>query len=111
MRSVSFTSKEKSRLKAVLRPGPRSTYQDSVRKIVLAGTTRGGRLRLQVIVAVAVLVGLFFVEYPPIFALGYWTWSGAVHKALTGVFLIVNLVIGQYVARRAVRLRAFEPPR
>jgi len=54
----------------------------------------------QVAVALAFYVGLFFVEYPPIFLLGYWSWGGLVHKAITGVLLAVNLVITQYAAKR-----------
>ncbi len=54
----------------------------------------------QVIVALSTLVGLFFIEYPPLFLLGYWSWSASVHKILTGAFLIANLVIAQQVVRR-----------
>jgi len=43
---------------------------------------------------------LFFVEYPPIFLLGYWTWGGFVHKVLSGVILIMNLLLAQFVAKR-----------
>jgi len=51
-------------------------------------------------IAVSIFVGLFFVEYPPIFLLGYWSWSDLVHKTLTGILLILNLVIAQYAAKR-----------
>ena len=54
----------------------------------------------QVAVVLAFYVGLFFVEYPPIFLLGYWSWGGLVHKTITGVLLAVNLVITQYAAKR-----------
>jgi len=54
----------------------------------------------QLLVALAVYVGLFFVEYPPIFLMGYWSWGGVVHKTLTGVLLILNLLVTQYAARR-----------
>lgn len=54
----------------------------------------------QVLVTLAVLVGLFFLEYPPLFALGYWSWGATVHKTTTGAFLIINLVAAQLVARR-----------
>lgn len=54
----------------------------------------------QVAVVLALYVGLFFVEYPPIFLLGYWSWGALAHKTLTGVLLAVNLVITQYAAKR-----------
>jgi hypothetical protein len=56
--------------------------------------------KAQVAVVLAFYVGLFFLEYPPIFLLGYWSWGGLVHKTITGVLLAVNLVITQYAARR-----------
>jgi hypothetical protein len=56
--------------------------------------------KAQVAVVLAFYVGLFFVEYPPIFLLGYWSWDGLVHKTITGILLAVNLVITQYAARR-----------
>jgi hypothetical protein len=56
--------------------------------------------KLQVLVAASILVSLFLVEYPPIFLLGYWTWSGTVHKTLTGVLLVVNLVVTQLATKR-----------
>lgn len=64
--------------------------------------TSGARLgfKSQVAVALAFYIGLFFVEYPPIFLLGYWSWGALVHKIITGVLLAVNLVITQYAARR-----------
>jgi hypothetical protein len=64
----------------------------------------------QVAVVLALYVGLFFVEYPPIFLLGYWSWSALVHKTLTGVLLAVNLVITQYVARRLGLFAGTEKP-
>jgi hypothetical protein len=54
----------------------------------------------QVAVVLAFYVGLFFVEYPPIFLLGYWSWGAFAHKALTGVLLAVNLVITERAAKR-----------
>ena len=54
----------------------------------------------QLLVAISILVGLFFVEYPPIFLLGYWSWSGLVHKTITGLLLVLNLLIAQYATRR-----------
>ena len=56
--------------------------------------------KAQVAVVLALYVGLFFVEYPPIFLLGYWSWGALVHKTITGVLLAVNLVITQYAAKR-----------
>ena len=67
--------------------------------------SKGASLKWEVSVALTVLVGLFFVEYPPIFLLGYWSWSGAVHKTITGVLLVVNLVACQFAARRAGSVR------
>ena len=55
----------------------------------------------QLAVGLSILVGLFFVEYPPLFLLGYWSWGAAIHKTLTGAFLISNLLVAQYVARRS----------
>jgi hypothetical protein len=54
----------------------------------------------QVLVVLGLYVSLFFVEYPPIFLLGYWSWGGLVHKTITGVLLAVNLIITQYAAKR-----------
>jgi len=54
----------------------------------------------QVLVTAAVFLGLFFVEYPPLFLLGYWTWGALVHKTLSGAFLILNLVVGLQVWKR-----------
>jgi hypothetical protein len=54
----------------------------------------------QVAMTVSILVGLFFVEYPPIFLFGYWSWGAVAHKTLTGVLLILNLILAQYAARR-----------
>ena len=56
--------------------------------------------KAQVAVLLAFYVGLFVVEYPPIFLLGYWSWGALVHKTITGVLLAVNLVITQYTAKR-----------
>jgi hypothetical protein len=56
--------------------------------------------RLQLLVGASILVGLFFVEYPPMFLLGYWSWSGFVHKTITGVLLVLNLIIAQQATKR-----------
>jgi hypothetical protein len=56
--------------------------------------------KAQLAVVLALYVGLFFVEYPPIFLMGYWSWGALVHKTITGVLLAVNLVITQYAAKR-----------
>jgi hypothetical protein len=60
----------------------------------------GMGFKAQVAVVLAFYVGLFFVEYPPIFILGYWSWGALVHKVITGVLIALNLVITQYAARR-----------
>jgi len=72
-----------------------------------------GRLgfKSQVAVVLAFYVGLFFIEYPPIFLLGYWSWGAFAHKALTGVLLAVNLVITERAAKRLGLFRdSREPP-
>jgi hypothetical protein len=56
--------------------------------------------KAQVAVVLALYIGLFFVEYPLIFMLGYWSWGGLVHKIITGVLIALNLVITQYASRR-----------
>ena len=56
--------------------------------------------KAQAAVVLALYVGLFFVEYPPIFLFGYWSWGALVHKTITGVLLALNLVITQYAAKR-----------
>jgi hypothetical protein len=56
--------------------------------------------KAQVAVVLAFYVGLFFLEYPPIFLLGYWSWGALVHKTITGGLLAVNLIITQYAAKR-----------
>lgn len=57
-------------------------------------------LKYQLLATAALFFGLFFVEYPPIFLLGYWSWSGAVHKILSGAIIVLNLFITQYMMRR-----------
>ncbi len=61
---------------------------------------RGRGTWLEVALSLCILLGLFFVEYPPIFLVGYWSWGALVHKVLSGVLIAVNLVITQYAARR-----------
>lgn len=56
---------------------------------------------LYLTVAAPIFFALFFVEYLPLFAVGYWTWSGSVHKILSGGFLILNLVIAEFSVRRS----------
>ena len=57
--------------------------------------------RLYLTVAAPIFFGLFFVEYLPLFAIGYWTWSGVVHKVLSGAFLLLNLGVAEYAVRRS----------
>ena len=57
-------------------------------------------LKYQVLIWVSIFLGLFVLEYEPIFLVGYWSWSALAHKALTGVLLAVNLVVAQMLARR-----------
>lgn len=67
-------------------------------------TGRLAQLRYQVLVTLAVFFGLFLIEYPPLFSLGYWAWpytvGYTVHKITTGLFILLNLGITQYTARR-----------
>lgn len=67
-----------------------------------AETPRSG-FRERLIIGTPIFLALFFVEYPPLFLLGYWTWSAFVHKTLSGVFLILNLVLAQYASGRLSR--------
>jgi hypothetical protein len=74
------------------------------------GVASLGRLafRYQLAIALSIYVGLFFLEYPPIFLLGYWSWGALVHKTLTGVLLAANLVLAEYAVKR---LHLFEKPK
>jgi len=56
---------------------------------------------LYLTVAAPIFFGLFFLEYLPLFAVGYWSWSGVVHKVLSGGFLLLNLGIAEYSVRRS----------
>ena len=56
--------------------------------------------KYQFLVALSIFVGLFFMEYPPMFLLGYWSWGPVVHKTITGALLILNLVLAQQAAKR-----------
>jgi hypothetical protein len=107
--SVSLTSKEKGLTIAVATAEIWFTYQGSEGyEGMTARTARAARttptatmgLKAQVAVTIALYVGLFFVEYPPIFILGYWGWGAVVHKIITGVLIALNLVVTQYAARR-----------
>jgi hypothetical protein len=100
--SVSLTSNEKGLVIAVATADILFTYQGSEGRGRGMSTRSAPRLgfKAQVAVVLAFYVGLFFVEYPPIFLLGYWSWDALVHKTITGVLLAVNLVVTQYVARR-----------
>ncbi len=57
-------------------------------------------LKFQVLLSLAILLGLFFVEYPPIFLVGYWSWGALAHKVLSGLLIALNLVITQRAVRR-----------
>jgi hypothetical protein len=65
---------------------------------------RLSQLKYQVLVTASLFFGLFFIEYPPLFQLGYWAWPYTVgytaHKILSGLFIILNLGITQYAVRR-----------
>ena len=61
-------------------------------------------LPFQVLITGAIFFGLFFIEYPPLFTLGYWAWPYQVgftaHKIISGLFILLNLWITQYIVRR-----------
>ena len=57
-------------------------------------------VKSEIILGVSILVGLFFVEYPLIFPLGYWSWGALAHKTLTGMLLVLNLLMAQYATKR-----------
>jgi hypothetical protein len=65
---------------------------------------RLAQLRYQVLITAGIFFGLFFIEYPPLFMLGYWAWPYTVgytaHKVLSGLFIVLNLGITQYAVRR-----------
>jgi len=61
---------------------------------------RSAGFKLQVGISLCIYLGLFFLEYPPIFMVGYWSWGALVHKTLSGVLIALNLVITQYAVRR-----------
>ena len=58
-------------------------------------------LKYQLLVFAVIFLGLFFVEYPPLFLIGYWSWGGDVHKVISGFFLILNLVVAEFARKRA----------
>jgi hypothetical protein len=59
-------------------------------------------------VGAPIFFGLFFVEYLPLFAVGYWSWGYWIHKVLSGIFIILNLAIAEYAVRRS-RARSRKP--
>jgi hypothetical protein len=70
------------------------------RGAAMARGPRKSELKFQLFLAVSILVGLFFVEYPPLFLLGYWSWGATAHKTITGVLLVANLLLAQYASKR-----------
>jgi hypothetical protein len=66
-----------------------------------AGKPPRSDANLYLTVAAPIFFALFFLEYLPLFALGYWSWSGTLHKILSGGFLILNLAIAEYSVRRS----------
>jgi hypothetical protein len=62
---------------------------------------RRSDVNLYLTVAAPVFFGLFFLEYPPLFIAGYWNWGGLVHKVLSGIFLLSNLAIAEFMVRRS----------
>ena len=65
----------------------------------MSGSSRRG-FKFEIAITLGILLGLFFVEYPPIFLIGYWTWGALVHKVLSGVLIALNLVITQVAVKR-----------
>lgn len=76
---------------------------------------RSAGFKLQIAISLCMYLGLFFLEYPPIFMVGYWSWGALVHKTLSGVLIALNLVITQYAVRKLGYFkgegRALEPAR
>jgi len=66
-----------------------------------AGKPPRSDANLYLTVGAPIFFALFFVEYLPLFAVGYWSWSGTLHKILSGAFLILNLAIAEYSVRRS----------
>lgn len=62
--------------------------------------------KAQLVLSIGILLAMFVIEYPPIFAVGYWGWGALVHKVLSGVLIAVNLVITQFLVRRLGFFRA-----
>jgi len=56
--------------------------------------------KAQLLLSIGILLAMFLVEYPPIFAMGYWGWGALIHKVLSGVLIALNLVITQFLVRR-----------
>jgi hypothetical protein len=70
----------------------------------MMSSPRMSSFKYQVLVTASLFFGLFFIEYPPLFLVGYWSWTPTVafvaHKTISGVFIILNLFITQYAVRR-----------
>ena len=56
--------------------------------------------KAQLLLSIGILLAMFVIEYPPMFAMGYWGWGAITHKVLSGVLIAANLVITQFVVRR-----------
>jgi hypothetical protein len=61
---------------------------------------RTSQFKYQILITGALFLGLFFIEYPPLFVIGYWSWGYWPHKILSGVFIALNLYLTQYSVRR-----------
>jgi hypothetical protein len=61
---------------------------------------RTSEFKYQVLITAILFFGLFFIEYPPLFLAGYWSWGYWPHKILSGVFIALNLYLTQYSVRR-----------
>ena len=61
---------------------------------------RKSGIKYQFLIAASVFFGLFFIEYPPLFLVGYWSWGAVVHKVLSGLFLVSNLVLAEYIRKK-----------
>jgi hypothetical protein len=57
-------------------------------------------IRYQILIAASIFCGLFFVEYPLLFLVGYWSWGPVIHKVLSGLFLVLNLALAEYARKR-----------
>jgi hypothetical protein len=74
--------------------------EKKAREQALRSIPRTSELKYQVLITLSFFLGLFFIEYPPLFLAGYWSWGYWVHKILSGAFIVLNLLLTQFLVRR-----------